>query len=510
MNKMTPIAAAILLSTAIPSVLAETATEQDANKAIQTLLAHVKEQDKKIEALNKKLARLEAKDKKVSPQHAAKVTQSIVATETAVNTKPAPKAAAPKKYIDASTSIAMLKARQKAEAGQSVPDTQFQIGGNVAASASYTRAYTGNKSSDANLSGATVGVAGVVGNWLSGQAKFSYDSAPPKVSNPPQNGDSVVRASNSRVFLSTAFLTIGNLNQSPVYASAGQMVLPFNGYTTSFATPSLTTRLGQIRSRALLLGYQSQGETGLYGSIYGFKGDSHIKGDKGINNGGAQLGYIFGNSNVKLETNVGYVINIADSAGMQNNQAPLIISDDIMYNDDESDLFDDEQDGESSSTPSFTGFGSSRERELLGHRVGGINAAAKLTINPITLMVEYTGATNTFAQNNMEFNGEAAKPRAVNLEAAYNFNWLNSSNTFAIGYSKSFEALALNLPEQTYSVGYKRNLWKNLSANLTYKHEINYGEGNYATGQNAPVIADKNLGKTADSINAQLSLSFAN
>ena len=149
-------------------------------------------------------------------------------------------------------------------------------------------------------------MAAVLNPWAVSFLGFTYDPAPPTSTNPP-----ITRTANSQVYLSKGFLSIGNFNKAPMYGTIGQFVVPFGLYASNMLTQTLTSALGQMTERAILLGYTS-GSQGPYGSMFTFRGDSGTGGSLGhINQFGANLGYAHAFGKVQTDVGGGYIANIA-------------------------------------------------------------------------------------------------------------------------------------------------------------------------------------------------------
>jgi hypothetical protein len=125
------------------------------------------------------------------------------------------------------------------------------------------------------------------------------------------------RILNSRVYVSRAFITLGELSCSPLYFTIGQMFVPFGRYASNMVTTVLTTALARTNQRAILFGLY---EKGLYGSLYFYPGDTNV-GKSGIDEAGINIGYEKTFDKGSLNIGGGYIFNIADSTGMQDTGA---------------------------------------------------------------------------------------------------------------------------------------------------------------------------------------------
>lgn len=347
----------------------------------------------------------------------------------------------------------------------------IQLSGRIEAQAIAAKPYTGNRTSDVDLTGAELNIVPTFNDWVSGFMSLVYDNS---ATNP-------IRVSNSRIQLQRAFIIVGDLNKSPFYASAGQMYVPFGQYFSNMISAPLTQNLGRVLDRALVLGYN---QNGLYSSLYTFRGDSSGSSTSNkLNELGANLGYNYQGECWNSDVGVSYIANIADSQGMQSNGA---------------------------TSPAFTGFGGSFASEHLDHRVPGISIHGNLSTGPYRFIAEYIGATTDFNSQDLAFNGHGAQPKALNVEGAYQFKMMNLPSTFAIGYGRTQQALALNLPEQRYIATLSTSIWKDTIMSLEYRHEKNYSSGTTAMGSGLNNASSVNgwLGENRNQLTLQFGVYF--
>ena len=123
-------------------------------------------------------------------------------------------------------------------------------------------------------------------NWTSALFAMTYDN---NLGSREGAFGSNARVHNSRLFVSKAFIVLGDFSKSPVYGSIGQMYVPFGTYNTNMVSAPLTRILGRTHERALLVGFQQQGATAVYGSGYIFRGDSFTGATNRLSNGGLNL-----------------------------------------------------------------------------------------------------------------------------------------------------------------------------------------------------------------------------
>jgi hypothetical protein len=339
------------------------------------------------------------------------------------------------------------------------------------------RAGGGTNYSDIDLTTANLD-AYILGptSWTSGLLELAYDN---NIGTETGSFSSNDRTLNSRVYVNKAFVVLGNFQQSPFYASFGQMFVPFGVYSTTMISSPLTKIMARTQERAITVGYKQQAENSLNVSGYIFHGASQIGDSNSINNGGVNVAYAFKMMQVNASVGGGVIGNIADSQGMQftgnNNNTP----------------------------PLFGGFGGPVETftdpttglvtqestgsESLAHRVPAYDLHANIGIGEnIQLLGEYIISSTSFSPSDMTFDGDGARPQALQLEGVYNLPWFVKPTSISVAYGMSKEALAIGLPAQRYSLAINRSFWKNTLQSLEFRHDINYAEFNTATGSDVP------------------------
>lgn len=349
------------------------------------------------------------------------------------------------------------------------PDTLVDISGKAEAQVTASRPYTGNRTSDIDLSGAEFDINAMVNKWSMGFLAFSYDNSP---------ASSGRRVENTRLFLDRGFITFGNLNSSPFYATLGQLYVPFGQYSTSMISDPLTKLVGRSKARTIQLGYSQQyaNHTGLNAALFTFRGDSQTTSTTRINTIGANVDYSFNFTQWNGDIAASYISNMGDAGGMQKNGA----------------------------STGFTGFSGN---QALDHRVPGVDVRGSLGVGPLTFLTEYVTSTRDFALSNLSFNGRGAKPQALHIEGIYNFPMWGKPSLIALGYDQTKDALALLLPKQRYIAAFSTSFWKDTIESLEFRHDINYGAGNSAAGQNQAVIPN-GLGHSSDNAILQVGVYF--
>jgi len=332
------------------------------------------------------------------------------------------------------------------------------------------------RTNDTDLSGAELDIAALVSPWATGLIAIVYDNNPPA----PGTGRHV---DNSRVRVDKGFVMIGDLTQSPFYGTLGQFFVPFGQYGSFMVSSPLTQFVGRIKARAALLGYnQSLGSVGAFnGSIVGFRGDSIVGGTSTVNNYAVNLDYTFGHSKLSGDVAVSYVANIADAQGMQNNGGAT----------------------------GFTGFATTNTTsQHIAKRIPGVDLRGSIGYGDFSFLGEYVTATQAFSNTDMTYNNHGARPGAFHIEGVYNFNILGKKSLVALGYDQTQNALALLLPKQRYAATLSTSIWQYTIQSLEYRHDINYSNGNVATGAQGIAVQPSGLGSTSDNVTLQIGIYF--
>lgn len=357
------------------------------------------------------------------------------------------------------------------------------ISGGLQGEVIYDREFTGQSNGDVNLSTMELDIMPLMSDWANGLVALNFDSS---------QAATGTRVENSRIYLSRGFLTVGNLEVAPVYVTIGQMYLPFGRYSTAMLTTPLTESIGRIQDRAALLGYFKDG---FYGELFGNQGSRTAGVDFTFKQGGLNLGY----QTNSIDIGAGYVTNLADSQGMQNNGlAPL------------------ETDFEIPSGIAITGlneFGGFGETpgggNFLDHNVPAADVHMEFNYGPWSMISEFITQLRQFSTSDMTFNNSPANVSAMHLESDFTLHANGKPIVLAIVYDQSWQALALNLPKNSYAGIISTSIWKNTTFGIEYRHDINYGvQGPNATmGSDIPVPS-ANIGGTRNLVTIALGAYF--
>lgn len=340
--------------------------------------------------------------------------------------------------------LLLLKLRQKmenyaTEKGIKIPERPIiALSGSVEGQVDYKRnhKYQNTERTNINLSRAELDVISEAGPWATAAMIISYDDLRP---------DNIPRSSYARFRLDRGFLTIGQLNKFPLYLTIGQVYAPFGSFSSYMITTSSPKKLGRMKDRMIILGGQYNG---ISAQIYGFPGETN-KGNTTnsvLARSGANLGYEYEADNFRMKLGGSIMGSLADSDGMQ-------------Y-----EIF--------------------RHNENVSSHVPAVDGRVKISYNAFNFLAEYVSAVKPFNINDLSFKGKGAKPQALNVEAAVEFRIKDKPNNFAVGYGQTWQALALELPRHTFFAMYDIAIVKNTIFGIEYRHDINYGNDDYAAGGN--------------------------
>lgn len=392
-------------------------------------------------------------------------------------------------YSSINEDLALLENRQGIEnemaaQGYKLDRPILQLSGGVEGQFYSTSGFGTSATDGMNLSDAQVDMNAIASSWASAFMTFNVSGSPISTGN---------REPNTTVYVGRGFVTIGNLDVTPIYFTGGLMYVPFGRYSNDMITTPLTASLFKTRTPAALLGFKLN--NGLFGSIYGYTGNQTSGGTHVFKQGGAALNYrhTFAPSR-NYGLGVGWISNVADSQGQQNN-------------------------GVGSNTTQFGGFAvttaTSVDNNLLVHRVDGIDAHGHVQLGAINFAGEYITALERYSPLDLTFNTVAgsplvgAEPAAMHAEMDYVLPFFAKKygTTLGFAYGHTWEALAMNLPENSYSTFLSTSIWRETTEEIEYRHDTDYAASDFAFGRGATTSL-LGTGKGRNSIIVQFGVYF--
>lgn len=308
-----------------------------------------------------------------------------------------------------------------------------------------------------------------INTWVNAHTTLFYASAgqPVGISGVESSNDSTRyyadsnQAANNDVDVDSAYIDVGNLSQGvPFMLRAGKQYVAFGQYDKYAMVETLTQQLEETRAAALQVSYVdavNQGNTVLNLTGYMFKGPKRKDtSDSEIKNGGAALGVTHSFNRVAVNASAGYLYNMK-SVG-------AIAQHDALNEYDES--------------------------------TGAWTAHATATVDAFQLMGDYVTAASSFNRNDMEYDGNTAKPAAWLLGAGYDFQTMGRDSKVTVNYQRSTNALAdvysgsgpsadssvLSLPKSRVAAEYHVQLMKDTDLGLEANYDDAYDNADGGSG----------------------------
>ena len=302
----------------------------------------------------------------------------------------------------------------------------IEISGVVEVEAAYADPSGGNEESDAAVATVELGIAAQISDMVSAEVVLLHEE------------------DDTPLEVDVATMTFGS---GPWAVMVGQYFVPFGVFESSFISDPLTLELGETRESALQFGFESGG---FHGAVYTFNGNLDEDGDSEIDSFGVAAGYSAEGEGTEFGVNLAYISDIGDSDSLQDliNES---LSGDVDYD----------------------------------SQVGGWSASALLRFGNLSLLTEYLGATENFEVDELAFEGEGAEPTSYMIEAALKFELASIPATFAVGYQKTDEAAALELPEERFLVGLSVEMMEGVTLAVEGTFDEDYGNsdaGDYSSG----------------------------
>jgi hypothetical protein len=324
----------------------------------------------------------------------------------------------------------------------------IEIGGLIEVEGSYLEPYQGQSVSDLVLATFELGLNAQVSDWVAVDASLLYEQ------------------DETDLEVDLAMITIANLEVTPMFLTAGQFYMPFGAYETNLVSDPLTLEIGESRETAAQLGFIYQG---FNGSVYAFNGDNKVKGDDRIESWGANLGYAVETDSYTLSVGAGYINDLGDSNTLQDSVA-----------DNRADAYQALVDGDDPRADWF----STDPTE----RTGGWTANLGVVVGDFNFIAEYLAASERFDADSLAYRNRGAQPSAWNIEIGYNFPVFGRDSVAALAYQGSDEAVALELPETSWLVGWSVEIFNRTALSLEYRHDSDYSPRDDGTGEDAGAV----------------------
>ena len=238
------------------------------------------------------------------------------------------------------------------------------------------------------------------------------------------------------------FITLDGEDVVPLYLNVGKLYVPFGNFESHFISDPLTLELGETRESALTVGYVNEW---MDVSVSAFNGDIDETGeDNHIETYVAAASFSVPEeliSNFGISGGVSYIINIADSDSLQ-----------------------DDDDGDKITGNNYAGDNHGKVKDY----VEGLSAFLSISyMDKFFFEFEYLGALDEFEAGELLFDdGKEFQPETWNFELAY-------AATDRIEVAVKYEGgddLGDFLPEDQYGAVVTYGLFENTSLALEYLH----------------------------------------
>lgn len=270
----------------------------------------------------------------------------------------------------------------------------------------------GEDENDISLTTVSLSIEAIVNKWVTGETNFLYED--------PGFSDD-----DTSLDVEEGFLTIGNMDEFPVYAKVGNFYVPYGAVLTHFPDDPLmdvpvTLAFGELNEKALLAGFE---KWGLSFSAYVFNGSVKKTADDAdaIDSFGFDANYTYESEPNELTLQVGasYLSNLADTNGIS----------DVVPG-------------------------------TLERLVDGWAAYLSSSWGKFFLDAEYMGALDEFRVAELAEDGRGAEPSVWNIEFGLNHDWWRNLEV-AFKIAGSDEAEDLSIPGTRFGVVLNQEIFDN-------------------------------------------------
>jgi hypothetical protein len=320
-----------------------------------------------------------------------------------------------------------VKALKEKIEGTGVP-AGLSFAGGIEAEAGTENGYGDENTSDITLATVWLGLGAKVCEWAVANVVLLWEED-----------------DTGQVEVDEGIITLGNLERSPFYLTAGKFAVPFGTYETTMISDPLTLEIGETPQSAVQVGLEHP--TGLSASVYTFNGDIDEDGeDDTINCFGANIGFGLDAGRFGLEIGAGWINNIADSDGLGG-----------WIND--------------------SGF-------TLKDYAGGFTGHVIVTFVPFMVISEYVAATDDIEFTNSP---KWEAPSAYNIEIGYTFELTGKESTLGIAYQGTNNCGGI-FPQTRLIASIGVCLVENVGVALEYAHDEDYDVSDGGTGDEADIV----------------------
>ena len=348
-----------------------------------------------------------------------------------------------------------------------------------------TTAFMGENYQRLSLNDAHLDVTATVNDWTKAFASISYNTA--TINDPiiAVLGEHVAEYSaaydnnanggaNHTLQLEQAYVTLGNVDQMPVYVQVGKQFQDFSRYPLHPITRSMTQVMSETLATSAKIGFVANGFNGSLAvfdnptpKIGQTKRPTDYVASLGFGQAGDQMGWDLG---------IGYMY---DLNGVN----------DVAYN-----------------TTQFNLANAAIAARGFNRRTSGVALYGDVNSGPFMVGARWTTATSRFNVNDLPKNGIAdivaatgapladatgARPWAAGITAGFVFDPIFGchKNNIYVGYQASREAAGLNLPRSRWLAGYEFDYWKSTKFGIEWDRDIAYSVARGGTGNNSNLVS---------------------
>jgi len=276
-----------------------------------------------------------------------------------------------------------------------------------------------------------------VTDWATGKIVVEYDGT----------------SDSEDLYLDEAHITLGKTETFPFFLTGGKIYAPFGDFSTNMIQDPLTQTVGEINSKGVIAGFEQNGVKAVVFSYNGMNEGSDPADDDNdsINGFGASLTYSYEQEAMGFNAGIAWVNNIGDSSTITD--------------------YLESADGKASV-------------HSMANQVSGLSLNLGGNYKAFSLTTDYLTALDSFTFDELPYGAEGAEPGAWNSELAYTTAIMDKETVFAVGYQKSWEAVALELPEQRYIAAASMGIFDGTTLTFEYYHDTDYSVDDGGTDNN--------------------------
>ena len=293
--------------------------------------------------------------------------------------------------------------------------------------------FTGNHSSEFVLDTVELIMEARMTDWATGKIVIDYDGT----------------SDSEDLFLDEAHITLGKTETFPFFLTGGKIYAPFGDFSTNMIQDPLTQALGEINPKGIIAGYEKNGVIANVLTYNGMRegGDPAEEENDSINGFGASFAYSYEQDECGFNAGIGWVSNLADAG-------------------------------------TITDYLEEKGIFAVADQAPGLSLNLGARYNAFALLTEYVTALDHFTLDELTYGVSEAEPSAWNSELAYTATIMGKETVFAVGYQKSWEASALELPEHRYLVAASIGLFEGTTLAFEYYYDKDYSISDGGTDNN--------------------------